>query len=212
MQFVFDHALAFICGTALLVTALSLQTRSRLHDVQEVVSNSAYVQAVSMSSVVAEDLDNLLSEAQSTVFFGSYLCRLTRDATDTRTQSIEIPTYVRTAPGGTPIAAQVRYRLVADGDSVQTANAWVHTYQLEREVDLGMGFEPPAIVGVNLVDFDVTFRGRASEATSGTPPLRFSQVGLDVAVAVQDLEGGRRYHNVARISHVSRPPNLSVSF
>lgn len=209
MQFIIDHALAFVCGTALLLGTLSLQTSGRLHDVQETVSGAARAQAVSVGSVLAQEFDNLLSEEQSVAFFGSHLCRLMRDPTNARTDTVEVAAYVR-SPSGGPVPAHVRYRLVADGDSVQTSGAWVQTYRLEREVNMGSGYGAPATVGVNLVDFDVTFRGRSNEVNDGTPPLRFSQVGFEIAVAMPDLEGDGRYHNVARVSHLTRPPNLTA--
>lgn len=210
MQFLLDHALAVVCGAALIIGALSLQTQTRLHNVQETVSGAARTQAVGTSSVLTEEFDNMLSGPQSTALFGSYLARLMRDPSNARTDTVEFPAYVRTSVSGTPTPGHVRYRLVADGDSVQTSGGWVTTYRLEREINLGTGYGAPTVIGVNLVDFDVTFRGRASERTAGTPPLRFTQVGFELAVAMPDLEGDRRYHNVARVSHLTRPPNLTV--
>ena len=211
MQFLLDHSLAVVCGAALLIGALTLQTRSQLHDVQETVTSSARSQAVSVAATLAEEMDNVLSEVQTVALFGYYDCRLARDASDERTILLEAPAYVRATPTSVPTPAHVRYQLIADGDSVQTSGVWMHTYSLEREVDLGAGYSTPQTVATSLVDLDVTFQGRASERTSGAPPLRFRQIAFELALALPDLEGDRRFHNVVRVGHVVRPPNLTVS-
>lgn len=210
MQFLLDHALAVVAGSVLLIAALTLQTQSRLHAVQETVSDAARARAVSLGEMLAEEFDNVLSEPQATEFFGAHLCRLRRDPSDSVTERVEVPAYVRTAAASLPTPGHVRYRLLADGDSVQTSDTWLPTYDLVREVDQGTGYSAPDTVGTGIVDFDVVFGGRATETTSGTPPIRFRQIGFEIAVAMPDLAGERRFHNVARVSHVIRPPNLTV--
>ena len=72
MQFLFDHAVAVVCGAVILVGALSLQTRSQLHAVQETVQGSARSHASAFADVVSQDFDNTLSESQSRATLGAW--------------------------------------------------------------------------------------------------------------------------------------------
>lgn len=210
MQFLFDHALAVVCGAALIVGALTLQTRSQLHAVQETVQGSARAHVAAFADVLSQDFDNTLSESQAQATLGTYRCWLRRDSTDRRTTFAEVPAFIRTAPGADAQPGFVRYELVASGDSVRVGSGWIETYDLMRSVDDGSGYTDPATVGVNIVDFDVTFRGRASETTSGPPPLRFTQVEVELATALPDVSRNEAGLNTARVGLIVRPPNLSA--
>lgn len=210
MQFLLDHAFAVVCGAALLVGALTLQTRSQLHAVQETVHGSARTHAVAFADVMAQDFDNTLSEPQARGALGEYRGSLQRDSSDQRTTAVVIPSFVRSSPASDAVPGFVRYALVASGDSVDVGDRQIPTYDITRSVDLGSGYSDPAVIGVNVVDLDVTFRGRASERRSGAPPLRFTQIELELATAMPDLTLGSGDLNVARVGLIIRPPNLSA--
>jgi hypothetical protein len=88
-------------------------------------------------------------------------------------------------------------------------------YRLTRQVDTGSGYGTAVRVADSIVDFDVKFRGRASETFTGAPPLRFSQIAFQVVVAVPAtgaMHGRKRTQqtNSARAVLAVRPPNLST--
>ena len=206
MQFILDHTLAVVCGGALILGVLTLQANSRHHAVSETISGAARSQAGSVLETLTQEFDNLLSENQALSVLGTYRCRLEQDALGERTTRVEAPVFVSAGGSGAPQAGHVMYTLVATGDSVQVGPAWLKTHRLERSVDTGSGYGAAAVVAEGLVDFDVTFHGRASERTSGVPPLRFSNVGVEVALALPSPSANRL--NVARVGRSVRPPNL----
>ena len=209
MQFLFDHALAILCGAFLLVGVLTLQTQSRIHSVQETIQGSARSQIGSFADVVSQELDNVLSETQARAMLDSYRCLLERDPTNSFTSRAEVPALIRLSASAPPVPAHLRFTMVASGDSVLTGGAWAKTYRLERAIDTGAGYGPPSTIATGLVDFDMTFRGRAAESASGGPPIRFSQIAVDMAMAHSDLDQDDAALNVARLGLVVRPPNLT---
>ena len=70
----------------------------------------------------------------------------------------------------------------------------------------------PSEIATDLVDLDVTFRGRATETASGAPPLRFGQIAFEATVAITgripgDAPSART--NVAKVGYAVRPLNLT---
>lgn len=208
MQFLLDHSLAVVCSAAIIIAALTLQTRSRVHNVQEVVSNSARTKVDEFADVLTQDLDNTLSEMQAWELTGTYRCRLEQDPSGSHTTLVEVPSFVASGAAGVPVPGHIRYTLVATGDSVRVADGWARTHTLMREVDSGAGYSTPGPVATDLVDFDVTFRGRASTSTAGTPPLRFTQIAFELATGLREVQTGSTFLNVARTGVTVRPPNL----
>ncbi|HEX8298602.1 MAG TPA: hypothetical protein VF594_05515, partial [Rubricoccaceae bacterium] len=127
-----------------------------------------------------------------------------------------IPAYVRTVQGGAVRAATVRYQLQDAGRTVQVGPKTRRVYRLTRQVDTGSGYGTAVRVADSIVDFDVKFRGRASETFVGAPPLRFSQIAFQIVVAVpapRAMPGRTRVQqtNSARAVLTVRPPNLNTA-
>ena len=217
MPSLLDHLTALAAGTILLLAIATLQMRDRVETVETTVSDVAQAQATAAADVLAQEFDNVLSKTMAVAALGQYRCMLVRDATNSRTTSIEVPAFVRTVRGGPVRAATVRYRLKSTGRTVAVGATAQPVYQLTREVDTGSGgYSTPAVVADGLVDFDVKFRGRASETFAGGPPLRFSQIAFQLVVAVPPAHAlpGRvrtRQTNTARAVLAVRPPNLHTN-
>ena len=215
MLTVLDHLTAVVAGTIVLMALLAIQTRDRVEVVEGTISDVARRQAGSVADALAQEFDNALSEPMARAALGRYRCRLARDAAGERTALVEVPAYVRTVQGGAVSAAHVQYRLVADGRTVAVGRQAVPSYRLLREVDTGSGYRAATVVAESVVDFDVKFRGRASEVFTGGPPLRFTEVEFQVVVAVPPPRAapGRtrtRETNRARAGFTVRPANFAT--
>ena len=212
MHVFFDHLLAVVCGGALIVGALTLQARGSASAMESAVSDVARGRAVDVIDELVQEFDNVMSQEQAAREIGAYRSRLERDGSDERTTLVETPVFVRTSASGPPVAAHVLYRLVPTGSSVEVGDGSRETFRLTRAVDTGAGYGAGSVVATDLVDFDVIFRGRADEVTSGAPPIRFSHVAMAATVAVSGgLSGAapEARSNAARVGIVVRPPNLS---
>ena len=203
----------------MLVALLTLQTRDRLSAIEDTVSDAAQQRATSAADALAQEFDNILSEAMATAALGVYRCRLVRDATNEFTTVVDIPAYTRTVQGGTVRAASVRYALQDAGRTVAVGTRVRRVYRLTRQLDTGSGYGTAATVADGVVDgvgdFDVKFRWRASETFVGAPPLRFSQIAFQIVVAVpapRAMRGQTRTQqtNSARAVLTVRPPNLTT--
>ncbi len=216
MSSLLDHLTAIAAGTVVLLALVTLQMRDRVAAVEDAVSDVAQQQATSVADGLAQEFDNVLSEPMATAALGTYRCQLVRDAAGERTALVELPVFVRTVRGGAVRAATVRYQLRATGRTVTVGRTARPTYRLTREVDTGAGYGAAATVAESLVDFDVKFRGRASETFAGAPPLRFSQIAFQLVVAVTPPRA-RAGHvrvqqtNSARAVFAVRPPNLTTT-
>lgn len=208
-----DHLTALGVGTIVLVALLSLQTRDRIAEVEGTVTDVASGQAGSVAETLAEEFENVLSPAMAQAATGTARYRLERDAANERTVLVEVPAYVRTAPGGPPLAAHVRYTLVATGPPLRVGTRSFPVYQLRRAVDRGTGYGAPVTVGEQMLDFDVKFRGRTDERFAGAPPVAFAQIAFQVVVGVTAppaASGARtRQTNRVRASATIRPANLT---
>lgn len=216
MTSLLDQLTAVAAGMFVLVALLTLQTRDRVAAVDTAVTSAAQQQVTSVADGLAQEFDNALSERMATALLGTYRCRLTRDASGERTVAVEVPVFWRSTAGGAATPATVLYQLVSAGRTVSVGETTHAVYRLTRAVDTGSGYGPPKAVADNLIDFDVKFRGRASETFTGGPPLRFSQIAFHVVLAMpapQALPGQRRTRqtNRARASMSVRPPNLISS-
>ena len=210
-----DHLTAVVAGTVVLLTLMTLQTRDRVEVVEGTVSDVARKLATSTADVLAQEFDNALSEPMARAALGGYRCRLVRDATNERTSTVEVPAYVRTTQGGAAVPAHVQYRLQDTGRTVAVGGRTLRTYRLLREVDRGSGYAAATVIADGVVDFDVKFRGRATETFAGAPPLRFSQIEFQVVIATpppRALPGRTRTRetNSARASFTVRPPNFAT--
>jgi hypothetical protein len=210
-----DQLTAIAAGTFVLVALLTLQMRDRLSAIEDTVSDAAQQRATSAADVLAQEFDNTLSETMAMATLGVYRCRLVRDAANDLTTTVEIPAYTRTVQGGTVRAASVRYQMQATTRMVAVGTRTRRVYQLTRQLDTGSGYGTAAVVADGVVDFDVKFRGRASETFVGAPPLRFSQIAFQIVVAVpapRAMPGRTRTQqtNSARAVLTVRPPNLTT--
>ena len=210
-----DQLTAIVAGTFVLVALLTLQTRDRLSAIEDTVSDAAQQRATSAADALAQEFDNTLSEAMATAALGVYRCQLVRDAANELTTVVDIPAYTRTVQGGTVRAASVRYALQDAGRTVAVGTRIRRVYRLTRQLDTGSGYGTAATVADGVVDFDVKFRGRASETFVGAPPLRFSQIAFQIVVAVpapRAMRGQTRTQqtNSARAVLTVRPPNLTT--
>lgn len=215
MSSILDHITAAVAGTIVLLALMTLQTRDRVEAVEGTVADIARQQAASTADILAQEFDNALSEPMARTALGSYRCRLVRDASNERTALVEIPAYVRTTPTGPVTPAHVQYRLQDTGRNIAVGGRTRRAYRLLREVDTGAGYRTAAVVAEGVVDFDVKFRGRASETFAGGPPLRFTQIDFQVVVAVpppQALPGRRRTRetNSAQVGFTVRPANFAT--
>lgn len=217
MSSLIDHLTALATGIGLLTSIVTIQMRDRVETVETTVSDVAQAQATAAADLLAQEFDNALSEGMAVAALGKYRCTFVRDATNDHTTSIEVPAFVRAVRGGPVQAATVRYRLKSAGRTVDVGGGLQPVYQLTREVDTRSGgYSAPKVVADGLVDFDVKFRGRASETFVGGPPLRFSQIAFQLVVAVppaHDLPGRvrTRHTNTSRAVFAVRPPNLRTS-
>ena len=213
MSAVFDHLIAVFVAGVVILTLSTMQIRDRTASVRTAVHGAAVSRAAVALDVVAQDMDNAMSKTLATSEgVAPYRCRLARSADGERTVRVEIPAYVRPAPGADPVAAHLLYTVVAEGDPVEVDGRPRPVYALRRAVDTGAGFGPAETVALNLADIDVTFRGRASEATDGECPIRFTNVAVALSVALPSAtradgdQAARGAENVGDRPDLAPPP------
>ena len=216
MYAIFDNLIAIMVAGIALLALTTIQIRDRTASVRMAVHGAAASQAASAVDILAQDMDNAMSRNLATSEMGTYRCSLTRSADDERTVRLEIPAYVRPAAAAAPRAVHLRYTLVAEGDSVLVSGRMVPRYELRRAIDDGSGYGADQTVARNLTDLDVTFRGRASERTTGPPPLRFTSIAVDLSLAVPStVSSAGDQTNVGTENQATagvsvRPPNLTT--